>query len=153
MFHDIYSFFRITEAKTDKDDGDGTNEENPDDEDPPVQGPLPYEPDDAPWKKTNETSGVRKLYVKPLQISHQFFFFENYILNEFCFFLSLVSVFVNYLPIKVQQVFRVVRYQHSLKWLYLLVIIVVLFKSNNRRQQSNYWAVEYALMQYLKLTS
>lgn len=38
-------------------------------EDPPVQGPLPYEPDDAPWKKTNETSGVRKLYVS---------------LNQFC---------------------------------------------------------------------
>lgn len=29
-------------------------------EDPPVQGPLPYEPDDAPWKKHSE-SGIRKL--------------------------------------------------------------------------------------------
>ncbi|XP_050732290.1 RILP-like protein homolog isoform X1 [Eriocheir sinensis] len=28
-------------------------------EDAPVQGPLPYEPDDAPWKK--EESGIRKL--------------------------------------------------------------------------------------------
>lgn len=32
-------------------------------EDLPVQGPLPYEPDDAPWKKSGEKSGVRKLYV------------------------------------------------------------------------------------------
>lgn len=29
-------------------------------EDAPVQGPLPYEPDDAPWKKASE-SGIRKL--------------------------------------------------------------------------------------------
>jgi len=28
--------------------------------DAPVQGPLPYEPDDAPWKKSSE-SGIRKL--------------------------------------------------------------------------------------------
>lgn len=26
---------------------------------PPVQGPMPYEPDDAPWKKGE--SGIRKL--------------------------------------------------------------------------------------------
>ncbi|KAI4454809.1 zinc finger protein dzip1 [Holotrichia oblita] len=32
----------------------------PIDEDAPVQGPLPYEPDDAPWKKSSE-SGMRKL--------------------------------------------------------------------------------------------
>lgn len=35
----------------------------PIDDDPPVQGPLPYEPDDAPWKKSSE-SGIRKLLVK-----------------------------------------------------------------------------------------
>ncbi|XP_050732291.1 RILP-like protein homolog isoform X2 [Eriocheir sinensis] len=29
-------------------------------EDAPVQGPLPYEPDDAPWKK--EESGIRKFF-------------------------------------------------------------------------------------------
>ncbi|XP_050074870.1 RILP-like protein homolog [Anopheles maculipalpis] len=29
----------------------------------PVQGPLPYEPDDAPWKKSNE-SGIRKFFRK-----------------------------------------------------------------------------------------
>lgn len=28
-------------------------------EDPPVQGPMPYEPDDAPWRKGE--SGIRKL--------------------------------------------------------------------------------------------
>lgn len=32
---------------------------SPIDEDAPVQGPLPYEPDDAPWKKSE--SGIRKL--------------------------------------------------------------------------------------------
>jgi hypothetical protein len=35
--------------------GPSTQEE----EEAPVQGPLPYEPDDAPWKR-NE-SGIRKL--------------------------------------------------------------------------------------------
>lgn len=34
----------------------------PPDHDAPVQGPLPYEPDDAPWKKNSE-SGIRKLLV------------------------------------------------------------------------------------------
>ncbi|XP_063993059.1 RILP-like protein homolog isoform X6 [Diachasmimorpha longicaudata] len=32
-------------------------------EDAPVQGPLPYEPDDAPWKKSSE-SGIRKFFRK-----------------------------------------------------------------------------------------
>ncbi|GAB0095640.1 RILP-like protein homolog [Sergentomyia squamirostris] len=32
-------------------------------EDPPVQGPLPFEPDDAPWKKEKE-SGIRKFFRK-----------------------------------------------------------------------------------------
>jgi len=27
----------------------------------PVQGPLPFEPEDAPWKR-NETSGIRKFF-------------------------------------------------------------------------------------------
>ncbi|KAL9871729.1 rab interacting lysosomal protein like isoform 1-T1 [Glossina fuscipes fuscipes] len=31
--------------------------------DAPVQGPLPYEPDDAPWKKSSE-SGIRKFFRK-----------------------------------------------------------------------------------------
>ncbi|XP_029053664.1 RILP-like protein homolog isoform X2 [Osmia bicornis bicornis] len=31
--------------------------------DAPVQGPLPYEPDDAPWKKASE-SGIRKFFRK-----------------------------------------------------------------------------------------
>nr|XP_022908038.1 RILP-like protein homolog isoform X2 [Onthophagus taurus] len=35
---------------------------DPVDEDAPVQGPLPYEPDDAPWKRTaSSESGIRKL--------------------------------------------------------------------------------------------
>ncbi|XP_019769157.2 RILP-like protein homolog isoform X2 [Dendroctonus ponderosae] len=37
--------------------------ETPVDEDAPVQGPLPYEPDDAPWKKASE-SGIRKFFRK-----------------------------------------------------------------------------------------
>nr|CAD7447169.1 unnamed protein product [Timema bartmani] len=36
---------------------------NNEDNDPPVQGPLPYEPDDAPWKKSE--SGIRKLDLSP----------------------------------------------------------------------------------------
>lgn len=35
----------------------------PVDEDAPVQGPLPYEPEDAPWKRTSE-SGIRKFFRK-----------------------------------------------------------------------------------------
>ncbi|XP_034948870.1 RILP-like protein homolog isoform X2 [Chelonus insularis] len=34
-----------------------------DDKEAPVQGPLPYEPDDAPWKKSSE-SGIRKFFRK-----------------------------------------------------------------------------------------
>uniref|UniRef100_A0A6B2EGF0 Putative myosin class ii heavy chain n=1 Tax=Phlebotomus kandelakii TaxID=1109342 RepID=A0A6B2EGF0_9DIPT len=36
---------------------------SPSEEDPPVQGPLPFEPDDAPWKKSSE-SGIRKFFRK-----------------------------------------------------------------------------------------
>lgn len=36
---------------------------SPVDDDAPVQGPLPYEPDDAPWKKSTE-SGIRKFFRK-----------------------------------------------------------------------------------------
>jgi len=32
-----------------------------DEDDLPVQGPMPYEPEDAPWKK-HETSGIRKFF-------------------------------------------------------------------------------------------
>lgn len=39
-----------------------TNAIRPPGHDAPVQGPLPYEPDDAPWKKSSE-SGIRKLWV------------------------------------------------------------------------------------------
>ncbi|KAK5638223.1 hypothetical protein RI129_012518 [Pyrocoelia pectoralis] len=35
----------------------------PVDEDAPVQGPLPYEPEDAPWKRSSE-SGIRKFFRK-----------------------------------------------------------------------------------------
>ncbi|XP_025837561.1 RILP-like protein homolog isoform X3 [Agrilus planipennis] len=38
------------------------NAEEPVDEEAPVQGPLPYEPDDAPWKKSE--SGIRKFFRK-----------------------------------------------------------------------------------------
>ncbi|KAB0791734.1 hypothetical protein PPYR_03534 [Photinus pyralis] len=34
------------------------------DEDAPVQGPLPYEPEDAPWKRTTSESGIRKFFRK-----------------------------------------------------------------------------------------
>ncbi|KAG5893457.1 hypothetical protein JTB14_012174 [Gonioctena quinquepunctata] len=37
-------------------------ESPPLDDDAPVQGPLPYEPDDAPWKKSE--SGIRKFFRK-----------------------------------------------------------------------------------------
>ncbi|KAK6636560.1 hypothetical protein RUM43_010222 [Polyplax serrata] len=36
-----------------------------DDDEAPVQGPLPYEPDDAPWKRSND-SFVRKFFRKLL---------------------------------------------------------------------------------------
>ncbi|XP_004536387.1 RILP-like protein homolog [Ceratitis capitata] len=55
----------------DYDDDDDVDEESqeaheavcgtPPDHDAPVQGPLPYEPDDAPWKKSSE-SGIRKFF-------------------------------------------------------------------------------------------
>ncbi|XP_060533566.1 RILP-like protein homolog isoform X2 [Cylas formicarius] len=39
------------------------DQSRPEEDDPPVQGPLPYEPDDAPWKKNSE-SGIRKFFRK-----------------------------------------------------------------------------------------
>lgn len=62
-YDDFSSFHRPTEpietqqAQEAKDDDKADELE----EDPPVQGPLPYEPEDAPWKKTRERSGVRRL--------------------------------------------------------------------------------------------
>uniref|UniRef100_A0A0K8TMV5 Putative myosin class ii heavy chain n=1 Tax=Tabanus bromius TaxID=304241 RepID=A0A0K8TMV5_TABBR len=41
----------------------------PADEDAPVQGPLPFEPDDAPWKKSSE-SGIRKFFRKLFSDPH-----------------------------------------------------------------------------------
>ncbi|XP_031635140.1 RILP-like protein homolog [Contarinia nasturtii] len=61
------------DAKNDDDDAkmeniaeEKTPEKIPDaeEDDPPVQGPLPYEPDDAPWKRSSEGSGVRKFFRK-----------------------------------------------------------------------------------------
>lgn len=42
------SFFRIED-----------DEESIAEDDAPVQGPLPFEPNDAPWRKSE--SGIRKL--------------------------------------------------------------------------------------------
>ncbi|XP_063704914.1 RILP-like protein homolog isoform X2 [Culicoides brevitarsis] len=39
------------------------NEEE-EDGDRPVQGPLPCDPDDAPWKKTDSDTGIRKFFRK-----------------------------------------------------------------------------------------
>lgn len=36
-------------------------EEDEEEEDRPVQGPLPCDPEDAPWKKNDSDSGIRKL--------------------------------------------------------------------------------------------
>lgn len=47
----------------DKTDGIDPGAETPPEDDPPVQGPLPLEPDDAPWKKSSE-SGIRKFFRK-----------------------------------------------------------------------------------------
>ncbi|XP_045107580.1 RILP-like protein homolog isoform X2 [Portunus trituberculatus] len=46
---------RSQEVVEDEEEDDGE-----DNSDPPVQGPMPYEPDDAPWKK--EESGIRKFF-------------------------------------------------------------------------------------------
>ncbi|KAK2723143.1 RILP-like protein homolog isoform X2 [Artemia franciscana] len=43
----------IASANTEEDAGNG--------EDLPVQGPMPYEPEDAPWRRKEE-SGIRKLF-------------------------------------------------------------------------------------------
>lgn len=40
---------------------DAKDEDDSPEDDPPVQGPLPYEPDDAPWKRGPRESGIRKL--------------------------------------------------------------------------------------------
>lgn len=51
-------------SQTSEQDAVAESEDN-EPSDLPVQGPLPYEPDDAPWKRTTPTkrkdSGIRKL--------------------------------------------------------------------------------------------
>lgn len=100
-----------------------------DEDDPPVQGPLPYEPDDAPWKKSTE-SGVRKLWVFSFKITHPKWSSVIIKFRTFCF----LTVFVNYLLSQALQASHAVRYPHSLKWLYLLVLVAALpFEPNTSR--------------------
>lgn len=40
---------------------DEEKHEESNNEERPVQGPLPYEPEDAPWKRAESNSGIRKL--------------------------------------------------------------------------------------------
>ncbi|KAL5277951.1 RILPL1 family protein [Megaselia abdita] len=42
---------------------DEKKDDEQEEEDPPVQGPMPYEPDDAPWKRSSE-SGIRRFFRK-----------------------------------------------------------------------------------------
>ncbi|XP_065364181.1 RILP-like protein homolog [Calliphora vicina] len=50
-------------AEGGEDEDNGEHNGTPPEHDAPVQGPLPFEPDDAPWKKSNE-SGIRKFFRK-----------------------------------------------------------------------------------------
>ncbi|KAK8731033.1 hypothetical protein OTU49_007765, partial [Cherax quadricarinatus] len=63
---DELEMYRPKDERQDAADDD----DDDDDEEPPVQGPMPYEPDDAPWKRGE--SGIRK-----------FFGFLNTITNRF----------------------------------------------------------------------
>lgn len=83
----------------------------PVEEDAPVQGPLPYEPDDAPWKKAEE-SGIRKLLVaSDIFNFHQLQFY------------GYVTVFGRYFPTAVRQaVFLSVVSPLSQRWLSQLLM-------------------------------
>ncbi|KAF2349405.1 hypothetical protein FHG87_019839 [Trinorchestia longiramus] len=50
-----------------RDDPPPPPEDDPDD--PPVQGPMPYEPDDAPWKRRTRESGIRKFFIRMKKLS------------------------------------------------------------------------------------
>lgn len=92
-------------------------------EDAPVQGPLPLEPDDAPWKRSE--SGIRKLYVN---ITYSDLNVEN--IYKHCYLFDvlffLFAVFVKCL-VKLttcyflRLVLNILSY-HYPKWLYQLVI-------------------------------
>lgn len=62
----------------------------------------------------------------------------------FCFF----AVFVNYLPIKANQVFQVANCRPSLRWLYLLVLVAALPSNQSTPSLVNNWVFQYTLSQY-----
>lgn len=71
---------------------------------------------------------------------------------EMTFFLTFVffyfAVFVNYLPIKANQVFQVANCRHSLRWLYLLVLVAALPSNQSTPSLVNNWVFQYTLSQY-----
>lgn len=101
----------------------------PTEEDPPVQGPLPYEPDDAPWKKSSGSSetGIRKLLVEKFGLT-----FEHMPLDHSLFF----SVFANYFRNQAPRVFHGDHYLHYLKWLSLLALTLTLSESHECSPQT-----------------
>lgn len=123
-------------------------------EDLPVQGPLPFEPDDAPWKRTTDKSGVRKLYV--LTIFRDFSFFRNNasIDGDVLLFSLLITVFGNFLSIKANPVLNIILYRPYLKWVYLLVLVAVLPTKRKSYPLLDNWIIQFAFKQYInRMTS
>uniref|UniRef100_T1H2A5 RH2 domain-containing protein n=1 Tax=Megaselia scalaris TaxID=36166 RepID=T1H2A5_MEGSC len=50
-------------CESDKEEPKNASDQEEEEIDPPVQGPMPFEPDDAPWKRSSE-SGIRKFFRK-----------------------------------------------------------------------------------------
>lgn len=60
LTEELNSLKQAEKEGCESDEEEKKEEEPEEEEDPPVQGPMPYEPDDAPWKRNTE-SGIRRL--------------------------------------------------------------------------------------------
>lgn len=70
------------------------------------------------------------------------------------YFIKMISlphfaVFVNFLPIKANQVLNVILYRPSLKWLYLLVLVAALPIKRKSHSLLDNWVIQFAFMQYV----
>ena len=113
----MYYSFRRSEVATEVDF---------EDDELPVQGPLPLEPDDAPWKKSE--SGIRKLLVFVAFAVYEYLYciFFRIPINQLLIF-TLFSDFEKYLLNNLSIPLKEFRFQYSLQKLRHLHLLQHLF--------------------------
>nr|XP_053630565.1 RILP-like protein homolog isoform X4 [Cherax quadricarinatus] len=109
---DELEMYRPKDERQDAADDD----DDDDDEEPPVQGPMPYEPDDAPWKRGE--SGIRK-----------FCSCTNFVmgrLNQSSQFPGNLTVFLNLsISFRDTEVFQVFLFYSELVFFNIIFIVVL----------------------------